>query len=311
MNAEAPAPGAATGIPFTPQPVMEVAAPDGVRIAVFEALAPGPGARTGRGGPPRPPLLLVHGATGDHTAFRVVGPMFAASRRIFAMDRRGRGASGDAPSYAIEREFEDVAAVSEAIVREAAVVREAGSAAGSAAGSVDVLGHSYGARCALGAALRSDRIRRVVAYEGAPLPPGVSYRPEGLIARIREWLDAGDPTAALETFLAGVVGMTPEALQRYRAEPVWPLRVAAAHTILREIDAEVAPAASLEVLAAIRIPVLLVLGSLSLAPFRIGTEALAARLPDAHVAVIEGAAHAAHHTHPDEFTRITAAFLDS
>ena len=30
---------------------------------------------------------------------------------VYAVDRRGRGGSGDAPTYAVEREFEDVAAV--------------------------------------------------------------------------------------------------------------------------------------------------------------------------------------------------------
>ena len=62
-----------------------------------------------------PPLILVHGTTGDHTTFRVVGPMFATWRTVHAMDRRGRGASGDTLPYAIEREFEDVAAVADAL----------------------------------------------------------------------------------------------------------------------------------------------------------------------------------------------------
>jgi pimeloyl-ACP methyl ester carboxylesterase len=57
--------------------------------------------------------------------------------------------------------------------------------------------------------------------------------------------------------------------------------------------------------------VLLILGSISRSPFRIGTEALAARLADARIATIEGAAHAAHHTHAAEFVRIVEAFLDA
>jgi pimeloyl-ACP methyl ester carboxylesterase len=58
------------------------------------------------------------------------------------------------------------------------------------------------------------------------------------------------------------------------------------------------------------VPVLLLLGSTSRSPFRIGTDALADRLADAQVAVIEGAAHAAHHTHAHEFVSIVEAFLD-
>ena len=58
------------------------------------------------------------------------------------------------------------------------------------------------------------------------------------------------------------------------------------------------------------VPVLLLLGSVSRSPFRIGTDALAARLARAQVHVIEGAAHAAHHTHEGEFVAAVEAFLD-
>ena len=73
-----------------------------------------------------------------------------------------RGASGDAQPgepYAIELEFDDLATVVEAIAAETG-------------GPVDVVGHSYGGRIALGAALRTDALRRVVCYEGAPPAPG-------------------------------------------------------------------------------------------------------------------------------------------
>lgn len=246
----------------------------------------------------RPPLLLIHGATADHTTWRAVGPRFAASRRVFAMDRRGRGASGDAPAYSIELEFEDVASVARAIAKDAD-------------GTVDVAGHSYGGRCALGASVRTDVIRRLVVYEGAPLPQGMSYRPAGLVDAVREALARGDNDAALSTFLGGIVGMSEAGLAAYRADPVWPARVAAAHTILREIEAEATPPASLDGLAGVSVPVLLLLGSISRSPFRIGTDALAARLSDAQVRVIDGAAHAAHHTHAEEFVQLVETFLDA
>ena len=57
-------------------------------------------------------------------------------------------------------------------------------------------------------------------------------------------------------------------------------------------------------------PVLLILGSISRSPFRIGTDALVAALPHAQVVTIDGAAHAAHHTHADEFVRVVERFLD-
>jgi pimeloyl-ACP methyl ester carboxylesterase len=288
--------------PFPEAPSSYVTSRDGTAIAVFEALVPRasavPAASDVAGSATtRAPLLLVHGATADHTTFRAVAPIFGRSRPTFAIDRRGRGASGDGPDYAIEREFEDVAAVAEMLAR-------------SADGPVDVLGHSYGGRCALGASLLTDAIRRVVAYEGAPLPPGSSYRPEGLLEALRAELDRGDKEGALAGFLAGIVGMSAVDLARYRADPVWPARVAAAHTILREVEAETSLAASLEALSAVRIPVLLILGDASRSPFAIGTRAFAARLADAGVAVIEGAAHAAHHTHVATFVAAVEGFLD-
>ena len=278
---------------------LQVRSPDGTSIAVFEIEAsPGIDAFESGEAATRPPLLLVHGATADHTTWRAVGPRLAASRRVFAMDRRGRGASGDGPAYAIEREYEDVAAVADALAGDAP------------ARSVDVAGHSYGGRCALGASLVTSSIRRVVVYEGAPVPPGMSYRPPGLVEAVRGALARGDNDAALATFLGGIVGMSDEDLARYRADPVWPDRVAAAPTILREVEAEAGPAASIQALARATVPVLLILGSTSRSPFRIGTDALAERLADARVVTIEGAAHAAHHTHPAEFVAAIEGFLD-
>ena len=292
--------------PFSPDHDVAVSR-DGTPIAFFEVAPPEnqiPHEREMRPGEAHPPVLLVHGAAADHTTWRAAGPRLALTRPVFAMDRRGRGASGDSASaeddaaYSIEREHEDVAAVAEAVARR------------TGRPAVDVVGHSYGGRAALGAGLISDSIRRVVVYEGAPAPPGVSYRPPGLIDAVRSALDRGDKEAALSTFLQGIVGLSDEALDAYRREAVWPARVAAAHTILREIEAEASPAASIDALGRATEPVLLILGSISRSPFRIGTDALAERLADARVAVIEGAAHAAHHTHVDELVGLVEAFLD-
>lgn len=278
---------------------------DGTELAVFEVnpdadVRAGAGADAGPDGrrDQRPPLLLIHGATADHTTWRAAGPAFARRRRTFALDRRGRGASSDGPEYSIELEYEDVAAVAESLARELRVE------------AIDVAGHSYGGRCGLGASLRTRAIRRVVVYEGAPAPPGVSYRPPGLVDAVREALERGDDEGALTTFLAGIVGMSEAELDAYRANPVWPARVAAAFTILREVEAEATPAGSIAALGRATVPVLLVLGSTSRSPFRLGTDALATALADAQVVVIEGAAHAAHHTHAPELVAAVETFLD-
>ncbi len=260
---------------------------DGTPIAVFSS---------GDG----PPLVLVHGATADHTTWRTAGPILERSFRLYAIDRRGRGASGDGPAYTIEREYEDVAAVADAVAEEAGA-------------PVDVVGHSYGGRCALGAALRTSSIGRLVVYEGAPSPAdataGGGYRPTGVERRIAELIEAGERDAALETFMREIVRMPPADLAAFRANPIWPVRSAAAGTTLRELQGDASPAASLEGLGRVDVPVLQILGGDSAAPFADATAALDARLADGRVVVIEGARHAAHHTHPAEFVAAIETFL--
>jgi len=262
---------------------------DGTAIAVFES---------GTAGPGTPPLILVHGTTADHLTFRVVGPILGRRRRLYALDRRGRGASGDGVAYAIEREFEDLAAVADTLAAEAG-------------GPVDLVGHSYGGRCALGASLLTPSIRRIVCYEGAPAPPARPYQPADLAGRLRAHLERSDPEAALETFMHEVVGMDDAGMARFRADAVWPLRVAAAHTIPRELDAERSPAASLDALGAVAVPVLQLLGTASVPAFQEATMALDARLARGSIVRIEGAAHAAHHTHPDAFVAAAEDFLNA
>ena len=247
------------------------------------------------------PLVLIHGTTADHSTFRALAPALADTFELHAIDRRGRGASGDAAAYAIEREYDDVVAVAEAVA-----VAESSR---PDAGRVDVFGHSYGGRCALGAALRTPVIRRVVCYEGAPTPPGRSYHPAGLDDELAALLDAGDLDTLLATFMRRVVGMSDEDLAAYRANPVWPLRVAAAPTIVRELAAEQDPAASLDALGAVRQPVLQLLGAASLPVFRDATSALDGRLADGRILEIPGAKHAAHHTHVDAVAEATRGFL--
>lgn len=85
------------------------------------------------------PLLLVHGSLGDHTRWGALQPHLEPHFTVHTVDRRGRGASGEAAEYALEREFEDVAAVI------GAIAEDAGS-------PVHVYGNSYGGLCAFGAA---------------------------------------------------------------------------------------------------------------------------------------------------------------
>src|SRR5208282_1202279 len=61
------------------------------------------------------PLVLIHGTSGSHMRWKPVLPALETQFRVYAVDRRGRGESGDALAYAMQREFEDVAAVVDSI----------------------------------------------------------------------------------------------------------------------------------------------------------------------------------------------------
>jgi pimeloyl-ACP methyl ester carboxylesterase len=189
------------------------------------------------------------------------------------------------------------------------VVSVAETLAAASGSAVDVLGHSYGGRCAMGAALLTGAIRRVVSYEGA-VPPGVGAgRPE-LIDRLERLETRGEREELLHVFLTEVVVMTAQEWDAFRTSPVWPARFAAAHTILRELRAGAAPADAWERYGRLAIPVLQILGSESAPLFRVGAEALHARLERGRLAVIAGARHNAHHTHAREMAELVTDFLD-
>ena len=114
-----------------------------------------------------PPVLLVHGGTSSAFSWGLVAPLIERRFTVYAMQRRGRGFSGDGPEYSIEREGEDVAAL----------VEEIGE-------PVRLVGHSYGANCALEGALLTDSLRRLVLYEPAiewTNPPGYLERLDALL----------------------------------------------------------------------------------------------------------------------------------
>jgi pimeloyl-ACP methyl ester carboxylesterase len=123
--------------------VTRVASADGTEIAYWTS---------GEG----PPLVLVHGATADHNRWGPLLPYLERSFTVHAMDRRGRGGSGDAPGYSIAREFEDVAVVVDAV-------------AGASGSVVDIYGHSYGGLCVFGGATLTSNIGNLVLYDGGGL----------------------------------------------------------------------------------------------------------------------------------------------
>ncbi|HEU4898535.1 MAG TPA: alpha/beta hydrolase [Actinomycetota bacterium] len=244
-----------------------------------------------------PPLVLVHGAVADHRRWRPLLPYLERFATVHALDRRGRGASGDAPGYDLKREFEDVAAVVDAVAE----------ASGSA---VDLYGHSFGGLCAFGAATLTANLRRLVLYEGwPPVDPVTRELPAGVGERLDALLAEGDHDAVVETMFGEVVRMPEAELAALRAQPSWPARVAAAPTITRELRAIPEAAFDTGQAARISVPTLLLTGSVSRDPFAADVGTVAAALPDARIVVLEGQQHVADILAPEVVAGHLAAFL--
>jgi pimeloyl-ACP methyl ester carboxylesterase len=242
------------------------------------------------------PLLLVHGGLGDHTRWGALLPYLEAHFSVHALDRRGRGASSDHADYTIEREYADVATVVDAIAN------DSGS-------PVAVYGNSYGGICAFGGAPLTTNISRLALYEGWPPVNAEAFAPpEGYLEQAEAMLEAGERESVLEMTLRVVVKMNEDELEAYKAHPSWPSRVAAAHTIPREERAFQETHFNPRRAAKITIPTLLLTGSQS-PDWNPEVETVAAALPDARIAVLEGQGHVADITAPELVAKHLLAFL--
>ena len=238
-----------------------------------------------------PSLLLVHGTTADHSRWAPILPRLEKDFTVYAMDRRGRGGSGDGPQYDIMREAEDVAAVVEAI-----------------GGPVCVLGHSYGAVCSLEAALLTDKVRRLVLYE-PPIPTHIAMYPPKAPDRIQALVDGKKLEEGLEVFFREVVKMPEAELTAYRQLPVWKVRVQLAPTISRELAIDRKYVFEPAKFSGLHVPTLLLLGGDSPPLFQQAMKRLGPALPNSRVAILPGQQHIAMDTAPDLFIKEVTQFL--
>ena len=246
--------------------------------------------RSGQG----PPLVLVHGTTADHSRWAPVLPEFEKHFSVCAIDRRGRGGSGDSDDdYAIEREFEDVAAVVDSFGEPAFL-----------------MGHSYGAICALEASLLTPNVRKLVLYEPPLDVTDEKINPPELIDRLEALLDAGDREGVVATMLREAAGVPPEVLEYMRSLPAWGARVAAAHTIPRELRAQETHRFEPERFGNLGVPTLLLVGGESPSAFEKAAKAVSEALPNSRIVVMEGQEHVAIDTATDLFTREVLRFLE-
>jgi pimeloyl-ACP methyl ester carboxylesterase len=239
-----------------------------------------------------PPLMLVHGTAADHSRWSPVLPALEERFAVYAIDRRGRGGSGDADDYAVEREFEDVAAVVDALGE-----------------PVNLLGHSYGGLVALEAALLTPNVRRLVLYDPGIEVGAGEISPREVVGRLEALLEDGDRDGVVETTMREVAGLPPEAVEYMRSQPAWQARVEAAHTIPRELRAVKAYRFDPERFGDLATPALLLAGGDSPVALRKAAQAVNEALPDSRLVVMKGQGHAAMDTGTDLFTTEVSGFL--
>jgi pimeloyl-ACP methyl ester carboxylesterase len=236
-----------------------------------------------------PSLLIVHGGTGDRRRWEPLFPLLAPHFAVCAMDRRGHGESEAGATYSLQKEFEDVLAVVNALP-----------------GSVFVLGHSYGGVCALEAAFLTKKITKLVLYE----PPLQDVDHTAVADAMDELIRAGRREEALVMFLQDIVMVSPTAMAAMKATASWQIRVAGVDIQTREIRALSGYRFDPKRIRTLHVPTLLLTGDQTASPqLKRAIRSLMDSLPQRSLYVFEGQEHSAMDNLPGLFSEIVTNFL--
>ncbi len=241
----------------------------------------GDGTRIGyeiRGG--GPPLILVDGAL----CYRQMGPMPGLAKHLtkhFTLvlyDRRGRGESGNAVPWSIDREVEDIAALITAV-----------------GGSASLFGVSSGAVLALDAAARGLSIPKLAVYE-PPFIVDQSRDPvtDDFIPGLHRLLAEGNRGEVVRRFMK-MVGVPGIFIALMRLFPSWPKLAAVAHTVPYDLTVMQGTQAGRPLprdrWASVRSPCLVIDGGKSPQWMRNGAKALHDLLPQSAYQTLPGQTH--------------------
>lgn len=238
-----------------------------------------------------PAVVFVHGSVSTHTDWMPAARILSQRFTCYVMDRRGRRGSGHGHApYRIEQEYADI--------------RTLLTLAGPDA---MLAGHSYGAACALGAAL-DHPVPKLVLYE-PPLAVGGPVAAAEHLAAYAAAVAAGQNEQAMEIGLTHFTRLRPEILDAIHSSKGWPRLCHLAPTWTQELIAMNA-AASVAPYAAVRCPVLLLVGSISPEhPYQDSARALAAVLQNVRVESLEGQDHLGLRGDPEQVAQRVGRFL--
>lgn len=215
-----------------------------------------------------PVVVVVGGAFNDRRTWTVLTVALAAQgMTAVTYDRRGRGDSGDTHPYAVEREFEDLQAVVDAV---------------QPGGPVCAHGVSSGGALLLRAADSGLPVARLSVLEPPYRIEGAPPAPEDYTATLERLLAEGDRSGMVEYFQTRAVGLPVEMVQSFKAMPMWPALEAMAHTLVYDAHAMGGDESPLPVdlLARLQVPVLAVTSEGTAGSWLSGTaEAVAGVVP--------------------------------
>lgn len=223
-----------------------------------------------------PPLVIVNGALSDRSSSGQIRPLLEPFFTTIAVDRRGRGGSGDGNAYAPGTEVEDLRAVLQDIGEEAFVY-----------------GHSSGAVLALEAAASGLPITALALYEPPYILPGSrALLAADLPERLAALLEENDPDGAVRLFLEEAVELPEPVIDDLESAPGWPRMVGMAPTV--RYDALLVGSGELPAwLPEVDVPVLVMAGSATPAWLRVSAQALADGLPNGRYVELAGQTHQA------------------
>jgi len=238
-----------------------------------------------------PALVFVHGSISDHRDWKKIARILSPHYTCILMDRRGRGRSRNITSeYTIRKEYEDIAAVLKSVGPEACLV-----------------GHSFGAACALGAATLAT-VRRLVLYE-PPYPFGRPVAGANLLP-FKQALATGDLDLALAVGMERFIGLSSSVVAETRSSKAWAHMRGIVTSWTRELEAMDALGNDLSAFRQFKTPTLLLRGSESPeCPFQGTTRALQQTLPNVQVSTLEGQGHMAMRLAPEAVAARIAQFV--
>jgi 3-oxoadipate enol-lactonase len=240
------------------------------------------------------PLVLVHGWAQDLTIWDLQVPEFARHYRVIRYDRRGYGKSSGAADATADPE--DLR-----ILLDSLGIR-----------SSYLLGLSAGSRAVLNFAVAfPDRVKAVVVYGQAVLP-GFTPAPQGPtpVMVFREIAQKQGLDSAGKALMAHQLSWTPpdrpDVRETYRA--LW-ARYSGRDLLDPKPETGRVPYATLDQIAKLRVPVLVISGDHDLPLFLQVADTLVRRIPGAQRVVIANAGHGAHFARPAEFNAAVLRFL--